>query len=216
MITQLSNNKPSGYQSIDCDAGIPISGRTASNGSYQILKLSDTGSLLVQSTVDASGVSYQIESNVGTPTGVVGAKASGIFLGDTDVITTAISSGTYTISPSFVAEANSGGAITLILVKVGSTLEAYAGTLNAGTDAFSPSLANITAGGIACLWHTLPLTNRISGTIMSAVGGNANTLEKTVYLEAGSYRMISVVDTAINTAGTGQIIVSLQSLIQVA
>jgi hypothetical protein len=216
MISQISNNKPSGYQSVDCDAGIPISGRTASNGSYQILKLSDTGSLLVQSGIDASAVAYQIESNVGTPTGAIGGKVAGIFLGTTAVITTAISSGFYTISPSFIAEANSGGAITLILVKVGTTLDAYAGTLNAGTDAFLPSLANIQGGGLACLWHTLPLNNRLSTSIMSATGGNANTLEKTVYLEAGSYNMISVVDTAITTAGTGQIIVSLQSLIQVA
>lgn len=216
MISQISNNKPSGYQSIDCDAGIPISGRTASNGSYQILKLSDTGSLLVQSGVGASSVQYQIESNVGTPTGAIGGKVAGIFLGNFNVITTAISSGWYTISPSFIAEASSGGAVTLILIKIGSTLDTYAGTLAGGTDAFTPSLADISAGGIACLWHTLPLTNRLSTSIMSATGGNANTLEKTVYLEAGSYNLAVVVDTAITTAGTGQIFASLQNLIQVA
>lgn len=216
MISQISNNKPSGYQSIDCDAGIPISGRTASNGSYQILKLSDTGSLLVQSGIGASGVQYQIESNIGTPTGAIGGKVAGIFLGDFNVITSAVSSGWYTISPSFIAEAVSGGAVTLLLLKIGSTLETYAGTLAGGTDAFSPSLADISGGGIACIWHTLPLTNRLSGTIMSATGGNANTLEKTVYLEAGAYNLVVVVDTAITTAGSGQIFASLQNLIQVA
>ena len=51
---------------------------------------------------------------------------------------------------------------------------------------------------------------------MSATGGNANTLEKTVYLEAGSYNLAVVVDTAITTAGSGQIFASLQNLIQVA
>lgn len=216
MITQISNNKPSGYQSIDCDAGTPISGRTASNGSYQILKLSDTGSLLVQSGISASGVEYQIEFQTAIPTGIVGGKVAGIYLGDFAVITTSISAGWYSISPSFILEAVTGGSISLILVKAGTILDAYASGLVAGADPFAPTMPQITGGGFACMWHNLPLTNRVSNQIMSATGGNANTLEKTVYLEAGVYNMIAVVDTAITTAGGGSAKVGLQNLIQVA
>jgi hypothetical protein len=216
MINQLSNNKPSGYQSVDCDAGIPISGRTASNGSYQILKLSDTGSLLVQSGINASGVQYQIESNFGTPTGALGVKATGIFLGVGNVISTAVSSGWYNINPSFIAEAITGGSVNLMLVKIGTILETYATTLNAGSDSFNPTFNDISFGGLACVWHNNLNNTRLGTNLFSATGGNANTLEKTVYLEAGSYSLIAYVDTAITTAGTGQVLIGLQNLIQVA
>lgn len=216
MITQISNNKPSGYQSIDCDAGTPISGRTASNGSYQILKLSDTGSLLVQSGISASGVEYQIEFQTAIPTGIAGAKASNIYLGDFAVITTSVSAGWYSITPSFIIEASTGGSVNLLLVKAGTILDAYASGLVAGSDAFAPIMAQITGGGLACMWHNLPLTGQLGTAITSATGGNANTLEKVVYLEAGAYNIVAVVDTAITTVGGGSAKVGLQNLIQVA
>ena len=216
MITQISNNKPSGYQSINCDAGTPISGRTASNGSYQILKLSDTGSLLVQSGISASGVEYQIEFQTAIPTGVVGVKAPTTFMGYYSVITTSISAGWYSITPSFILEATSGGSMTLLLTKAGTILDAYASGLNSGSDAFAPTMAQISGGGLACMWHNLPLTASLGTNIQSATGGNANTLEKVVYLEAGNYNLTAIVDTAITTAGTGSAKVGLQNLIQVA
>ena len=214
MISQISNNKPSGYQSIDCDAGIPISGRTASNGSYQILKLSDAGSLLVKSGVSATSVNYQIESLVPVVTGAIGVKAVSIFLGNFNVIPTAISEGWYTISPSFIAQANSGGSITALLVKVGSIIESYSATLNAGTDGFDATINQLTQGGLACVWHNLPLTNRIGNGVMTATGGNSNTLEKNVYLEAGAYNLVIIVDTAITTNSSGLVVASIQTIVQ--
>lgn len=215
MITQISNNKPSGYQSIDCDAGTPISGRTASNGSYQILKVSDAGSLLVQSAVDPASVEYQIENIVPVGTGVTGVKVATIFLGSIAVVPVSISAGVYTIAPSCILEASSGGSLTLILVKAGTLLDSYSGTLNIGTDPYTPALATVTAGGLACMWHNLPLTSYLANNLMSATAGTTATLEKTVYLEAGTYNLVAIVDTNITTAGTGQIRLGLQNLMQV-
>ena len=216
MINQLSNNKPSGYQSIDCDAGVPISGRTASNGSYQILKVSDAGSLLVASSVDPASVDYQIETIIPVGTGIAGAKASTTFLGSVAVIPVSISAGTYTVSPSMILEAVTGGTITLLLVKAGTVLDAYSGGLIAGTDPYTPSFANYTAGGLACVWHNLALNTYLATNIHSCTGGNNNVLERTVYLQAGAYNMICIVDTAITTAGTGQLRLGINSIIQIA
>lgn len=215
MITQISNNKPSGYQSIDCDAGTPISGRTASNGSYQILKLSDTGSLLVSGGVNPASVEYQIESIVPVGTGVVGVKIATTYLGSIAVVPASISAGTYTISPSMILEAVSGGTITLLLVKAGTLLDSYSATLNVGVDPYSPTIATVTSGGLACIWHNLSLNAYLGANITSCTGGNNNVLERTVYLEAGAYNMVAIVDTNITTAGTGQIRLGLNALMQI-
>jgi hypothetical protein len=213
MINQLSNNKPSGYQSINCDAGVPISGRTASNGSYQILKVSDAGALLVQSTVDATGVNYNIENSapVTIGTGLIGA---GVYLFTVSVTTVSLSAGTYTISPSVFMEGAGTGSISLILADSSSLLVGYSATLNSGIDAFAPTVVPSFVSGVACVWHNLPLNALGTGGVITATGGNANVLEKTVYLQAGNYTLIGFVDTAINITGAFSKI-GLQGLMQV-
>lgn len=217
MINQISNNKPSGYQSIDCDSGTPISGRTASNGSYQILKVSDTGSLLVQSGVSASGVQYQVESSIPVGTGVVGGKPAGTYMGNIAVVTTSVSAGWYKVSPSIILEASAGGSVTALLIKTGTPLDAYSGGLIVGVDPYQPLISTYASGGLACIWHNLPLTAQLSAVnVMSATGGNANTLEKEVYLEAGTYNLTIYVDTAITTQNAGLLTMGLNTLVQVA
>lgn len=215
MINQLSNNKPSGYQSVDCDPGTPISGRTASNGSYQILKVANDGGLLTNGGVPASDVNYQIEAVPPTPVGSVGLIATTVIIANNLVVTNAIQAGWYQVSPSIVIESTGAGSVSVMLVKQGSPIEIYASTLILGTDPFALSMATANGGGMGCVWHNLPL-NRIGSTLSYATGGNANVLEKTVYLEAGTYRMVVIVDTAITTTGGGDIITALNSLIQVA
>lgn len=46
MINQQSNNKASGYTSKQCDAGIPISGRTNDTGIYEIVKVTTEGEII--------------------------------------------------------------------------------------------------------------------------------------------------------------------------
>lgn len=206
MINQVSNNKPSGFQSIDCDAGVPIMGRTASDGSYQIFKVNSDGSLPFASSLADTGTAYAL-SPANIPS-VLGAFAGGVLIDYIDVITTSIDAGAYTISPFYGLNAStSGGAVSIALIKVGSNMDSYTSGLIVGTDAFSPPIT-IAFGGIAQFWHNLALNpyGSLAG-ISIATGTNNTILEKTQYLEAGTYKIAVICHTAftkgnpVSTAG---------------
>jgi hypothetical protein len=106
-----------------------------------------------------------------------------------------------------VQATTTGGSVTMILVKVGSGFDAYCSSLNLGTDAFQPSTGNV-ASGFAQIWHNIPLQEM--GTIagVSTTTGNANVLEKTTYLESGTYKLMVICHTAF-TIGSPGILVSV-------
>ena len=66
--------------------------------------------------------------------------------------------------------------------------------------------------GIVSLWELA--INQI-GTGTAFATGNNQTMMRKTYLDAGSYKLSVIVDTAITTTGTGQINVGLQYLNQI-
>ena len=213
MIANALSPKPSGYQSNECDAGVPISGRTSATGTYQILQLTPSGSMITESVIPASGVQYEIETGVPVGTGVVGLKAAGIALAYENVIVTAITSGVYELMPFVSIDAQTGGSVSCLLIKIGSLLDTYANTLAFGTDPFAGSITDFAGGGLGAWWHNLAISQIGTGTAFAT--GNNQTMVRKTYLDAGSYKLAVIVDTAITTTGTGQINVGLQYLNQI-
>ena len=204
---QNSNLRPDGSTAIQCDAGTPIMGRTSTTGTYQILKVNADGSIAgLPSPIADASVYYSLTPNI-TPS-PIGAMAGGTAILYADIITASINAGSYTLSPMYQVQATTtGGAITMILVKVGSALDTYCSGLNLGSDAFSPNAGNV-QNGFAQIWHNIPLHQL--GTIagVSTSTANANVLEKTTYLESGTYKLMVICHTAF-TIGTPAVLVSL-------
>ena len=108
MIGQNSNNKATGYTAKECDAGLPISGRTSSTGTYEIIKTLDDGTLIVQQPLSDSVLPYAMDAlNVATPGGAIGA---GIIVAKQQITSSAIEAGLYKITPYYVMDGNAGGA----------------------------------------------------------------------------------------------------------
>jgi hypothetical protein len=204
---QNSNLRPDGSTAIQCDAGTPIMGRTSTTGTYQILKVNADGSIAgLPSPIADASIYYSLTPNV-TPS-PVGAMAGGTAILYADLITTSINAGSYTLSPMYQVQATTtGGAITMILVKVGSTFDAYCSSLNLGSDAFTPNTGNL-GTGFAQIWHNIPLQEM--GTIagVSTSTANANVLEKSTYLESGAYKLMVICHTAF-TIGSPAVLVSV-------
>ena len=196
---QNSNNRPDGSQAIQCDAGTPIMGRTSTTGTYQILKVNSDGSIAgLPSPIADSGCVY--ECTPGVIPSPMGAFAGGVTLMYTDVITTSINAGSYTIAPFWGAMlSTTGGAVSFALIKVGSSMDAYCSSLLLGTDAFAPTIT-LAFNGMAQAWHNISVD--AIGTIagFSYSTGNANVLEKQCYLESGTYKMAVICHTAFTTA----------------
>jgi hypothetical protein len=195
MITQNSNNKPTGYTGKQCDSGIPISGRTSSYD-YQIIKVNPDGSLV-------SGVSYLAGTgnyimNNAQPVGIVGgAPPSTTYLGSIPVGGT-ITAGSYTINPVLLYDGGAGGGISFLLYKQSTTIDTYISGL-APFNLFLPSIANLSTG-LSGYWHNT-VSQQIGGTIFTSYNRN-NTL--TCYLDAGNYLLAIITDGAtIFNAGVG-------------
>ena len=204
---QNSNLRPDGSTAIQCDAGTPIMGRTSTTGTYQIMKVNADGTIAgLPSPIADASVFYSLTPNpYASP---LGAMGGGTAIAYADIITTQISAGSYIISPQYVVQATTtGGSVTMILVKVGSVLDAYCNSLNLGTDAFTPNTGNV-SNGFAQIWHNVPLMEL--GTIagVSTTTANANVLNKSVYLESGTYKLLVICHTAF-TIGSPLVYVSL-------
>lgn len=196
MITQNSNNKPSGYTGKSCDSGIPISGRTSSYD-YQIIKVNPDGSLV-------SGVSYLAGTgnyimNNAQPVPISGgAPPTGTYLGTIPVGGT-ITAGSYTINPTFIYDGGAGGGISFLLYKQGTNIDAYISTLPL-FNLFLPSIANLSTG-VSGYWHNTASQQIGGGTIFTSYNRD-NTL--TCYLDAGVYFLAIITDGATNfNAGVG-------------
>jgi len=191
MITQNSNNKPSGVTGKTCDSGTPVSGKT-DNNEYQIIRVNTDGSIVTGGSYLA-GVNPYILTN---PAGIVVAPAvipPLVFLGQVLSINVT-DTGVYRVNPVYIFQGLTNGAVNFVLYKTATTLSTYVATLVAG-NLFSPTLADLT-DGLAGHWHNTTC-QVLGGTTQISYNRN-NTAE--LYLEAGIYNL--VVYTEVNTTIT--------------
>ena len=194
MINQISNNKPSGYQSINCDAGVPISGRTSDTGSYQILKLNADGSITSASPVAISQYIGVSGTGIGVPAGI---PPSNTYVGSSQPISVT-ETGLYSINPTFVYTGNAGGGISFILYKDTTALWGYISTLPP-FNAFASNIGDV-ATGLFGYWHNTA-SQIFSSNLMSSF--NRNNVQN-LYLTTGNYYLAVTTDGAVSfNAGAG-------------
>lgn len=196
MITQNSNNKPSGFTGKTCDSGTPISGRTDQN-EYQIIKVNNDGSLATGGTYIATTNPY-IAVNPTLTVVPAGAPASGTYLSGATVTVT--EEGIYTINPTFIFDGNGGG-ISFILAKQGTALGTYITGLPL-FNLFLPTIANLVTGFFG-YWHNT--ANQILGGSTNSVAYNRNNAYN-MFLEAGTYTLIAFTDGAVTLNGGGTLL----------
>ena len=209
--SNFNNSYPQGSQLQNCSAGSPIGG-IDNNNIFRLLKLTASGGITSSPPLDPTTTPYQIQALAPQGTGAVGLKAASLALANFNVLSTAVTAGLYTIAPYFAIDANTGGSISLLLLKSGSVLDTYANTLAYGTDPWAPVFNDVAAGGLAGAWHNLQMNKIGTGAASFALPTNSENLTKTIYLEAGTYRLIVVVDTALTTTGTGSAIGGFTSI----
>jgi hypothetical protein len=197
MITQNSNNKPSGSTAVQCDAGIPIMGRTADTGVYQIIKVNPDGSI-------ASPAAYipnttDLALPVANPLNPVGVFAAGIILyynpSNVGFVADVQTAGVYVIRPFFMFQYTVLGAVNFALIQNGTPLDAYVSGRAIGTDSFAPSITDVSQG-LAYFWHNVA-NQQVGGTVAKSVFANNQQFE--VFLEVGVYKLLVTSHTALTT-----------------
>jgi hypothetical protein len=209
--SNFNNADPQGTQLQNCSAGSPIGG-IDNNNIFRLLKLTASGGITTSPALDPTTTPYQIQSLPPQGTGVVGAKAASLALAKFNILATAVTAGLYTITPYFAIEGNTGGSVSILLVKIGSSLDTYANTLAYGTDPFAPTFNDVAFGGLAGAWHNLNMSKIGTGAPSYAMPTNASNQTRNFYLEAATYSLIVVVDTAITTTGTGSCVAGFQNI----
>jgi hypothetical protein len=196
MINELSNNKPSGFQSYECDAGTPISGRTSSSGSYQILKVNSDGSIN-NATADTQALYTGYNTTSIATIGV--APPNLTFIGKSNSIS--ISDGQYQINPTFIYTGGAGGGISFILYKSFTNLDTYINTLTPFTDTFQATAGDV-ATGLYGYWHNT--ASQGFSTSLQTSFNRTNT--QSLYLTTGQYYIAIITDGAtVFNAGVGLI-----------
>ena len=196
MIGQNSNNKPSGATAKQCDAGLPISGRTSSTGVYEVLKLNVDGSVPTSSPISATSAYLGINAVplVLPP----GAPPANTFIGFAPVFAAqTIAAGLYRINPTFIWDGAAGGGISFVLTKSGLAMGNYITTLPP-FNAFAPTLTDV-ANGFCGYWHNTG-TQILGGNMMIAYN-RSQSLD--IYLDAGVYNMGLITDGAVVFNGPG-------------
>jgi len=197
MINELSNNKPSGFQSYECDAGVPISGRTNTTGSYQILKVNSDGSIN-NATPDTQALYTGYNTTSIATIGVSPVNLT--FVGKSNPINIQ-NSGQYQVNPTFIYTGGAGGGISFILYQDGSVLNAYINSLTPFTDTFQATATDI-ASGLYGYWHNTVVQAFSVSLRTSFNRDNTNSL----YLTAGTYYIAIITDGAtVFNAGVGLI-----------
>jgi len=186
MISQDSNNRPSGSSAILCDAGIPIVGRTSPTGVYEIIKVNADGSLAAPTvTIPTFPDLITPDATVLAPAGVF---ASSIILAFGNFFITVVDAGIYTLRPFFMFNYIAVGAVSFYLIKEATTLEAYTNSRAVGVDSFSPAITDV-ANGLAASFYNIaniPVSANIAKTVFN------NSQQFDFYLEAGNYKLLVV------------------------
>lgn len=200
MITQNSNNKPSGYTGNTCDAGTPISGRT-STGEYQIIKVDTDGTVITSGNGGGGATPVLTVNYMGANpySFAVAAASPGFYYTIMYAPPFLISTGdVYSINPALLFSGSSGGGITFMLIRVGSVLDAYVSTLNQGD--FFAGASNNFATGLYGFWHNTAA--QAAGGVVGTSFNRSNTID--CYLSVGSYRLYAMTEGNVTfTAGQG-------------
>ena len=210
MISQDSNNRPSGSPAILCDAGIPIVGRTSTTGVYEILKVNADGSLAgFPANVTSVDVSYISSANANSYPLNPALHAAGQLVAYVNVVTAAITEGLYRITPYYQVDCPFGAAVNFFIVKNGSAADVYLSTLAIGTDGYNPNVAQL--DGVYSFYYNAIVQPVGSGTVSMAV----NVLSQDVYLASGTYK-VAVVAEAAFTNGSPTTTIGLQQFLKIA
>lgn len=191
----MNNLKQSGSAAVQCDPGLPISGRSADAGSYNILRVNPDGSTGTQSAYAGSRWIQTPGAIAVTP----GSPASETYLGNLAVNPsgTAILEGMYAINPTALWEGAAGGGLNFVIYAVGTPLDAYISGLTSG-NTFAPTSAQLSSG-LAAFWHGVGA--QLFGSGLNVAYNRTNTLE--AYLAAGTYNIAVITNGTVNfTAGT--------------
>ena len=191
MISQDSNNRPSGSPAILCDAGIPIVGRTSTTGVYEILKVNADGSLAGFPVNVANADAPYSDNPSSYPLNPVGLHGVGQLIAYENINFAAISEGLYRISPYYQVDCTAGATVSFVIVQIGTAADGYLNTLTIGTDSYNPNGAQII--GIAGFFYNVPLQTFGSGTFSMT----ANQVSQDLFLAAGTYRVAVIVETAL-------------------
>lgn len=192
MITQLSNNKPSGTQEAGiCDAGTPISGRTNA-GRYQILRVNVDGSINIVSPANSTIYMGFNPTTIAVPPG---APPAFTFIGITNQTIFVGNDGVYRINPVYIYPGNAGGGISFILYKDFTNLGNYTNTLPP-FNLYAPSPADISQG-LYAYWHNTASQN-IGAGLQTTYNRN-NTQD--VYLTTGQYNLAVVTEAGVVLTG---------------
>jgi hypothetical protein len=205
MINQQSNNKPSGQQGVECDAGIPIMGRTASNV-YQIVQVDADGKLEVTGGGGGGGIVVPLTSGFTYQPEQVTLPAAA-YIGGTVLVYNGLPTGGFTVNvtqpgiynirPFFMFRASVNGTINLILIRKGSACDTYTSGRNVGADGYTPLISE--SIGQVAFWTAVP-TLRASGGQVYKTQFNPSTLpEFNYYLGIGEYKLCIVTNTATTT-----------------
>ena len=206
MIGQNSNNKATGYTAKECDAGIPISGRTGDTGTYEIIKTLADGTLagFPSATSGANYVGFNL-SFFAVPGGL---PAANTYLGSSSAFTIS-ENGQYNVNPLFIYPGAAGGGISFVLYKDVTTLGTYFSTLPP-FNAFQPLITDV-ASGMFGYWHN-SASQAFGGNLMISYN-RSNTLS--VNLTVGTYYIGVVTDGAINI-GAGVAGVGVNEFLKIA
>ena len=199
MIAQSSNNRPSGSTAKQCDAGIPVVGRTSATGEYQILKVNPDGSLAGIGNVPLDNANCPFIDSMaasGTPGGAIPPNS---IIAYQPVIANPITEGMYRINPVLFYDGTPTGSVNFTLVKIGSTLDAYINTRVPFVDSFAPIITDLISG-LGGFWHNVSI--QTFGTNIQTAYNRNNAL--TTFLTAGSYALLITVDGAITQNAGGQ------------
>jgi hypothetical protein len=189
MISQNSNNKPTNTQAKVCDSGIPISGRTGTTGQYQILKVTNDGTLVASNGTIASGTYLQFATPINCATG---ALAANTLIAKTQF--TFSEGGLYRINPAFIFNGATTGGINFVIYNNFGAMNTYINTLNDG-DPFSPTLAEVAPnGGVAGYIHNSAVQS--FGTGIEISYNRNNTLD--IYMDIGNYWIAIISDGLVN------------------
>lgn len=195
MISQNSNNKPSGSTAVQCDAGIPIMGRTADTGVYEILKVNADGSLPITTSPPTMLTFPDLITPQAAALAPVGAFAANIIMGYNAFTVTVATAGIYILRPFFMFQYTVLGAVNMYLIKNGSPLDTYVLTRGVGVDSFAPSITDV-ANGLSAVFHNIT-NQQIGGTIAKTQFNNNQQFE--FYLETGDYKLLITSHTAPTT-----------------
>jgi len=201
MIGQNSNNRNVGTSTKDCDAGLPIAGRTggSSTDSYQIIKTTNDGTLAGFPLFNNYGGVPYAGSNFNTFAVAGGAPPSQTFLGKTLSFAIDID-GQYNLNPILIYPGASGGGISFVLYREFSALYTYINAL-IPLNAFNPSSTDIN-DGLHGYWHN-SVSQAIGNTLMQSYNRNNNL---SCNLITGTYFLAAITDGATNiNVGVAQI-----------